>query len=113
MLSGTFCSFHRPHCILDRPLWFGTFGMAPLVAMGRADAAEAHPIGSEEGDHEGLLLLWSVACHQTRQLGLPPLAFIDREMGGHETLVSVNHRGLTVKQSSVQFNTTTRPTTRA
>lgn len=78
MLSSTFCSFHRPHCVLDRPLWFGAFGMAPLVAMGRADAAEAHPIGSEEGDHEGLLLLWSVACHQACQLGSPPLTYIER-----------------------------------
>lgn len=74
MLWGTFCRLHCPHRVLDRPLRFGAFGMAPLVAVGGADAAETHPVGSEEGDHEGLLILRPVARHQAYQLGLPPLA---------------------------------------
>lgn len=65
--------------------------MAPLVAVGRTYAAEAHPVGPEEGDHEGLLVLGSVARHQARQLRFPPLACRDREMRGGETRVSVNH----------------------
>lgn len=88
-LSGTFCRLHCPHCILDRLLWFGAFGMAPLVAVGRADAAEAHPVGSEEGDHEGLLIPRSVARHQACQLGFPPLAYSDTD-GGHKTSRSLS-----------------------
>ena len=48
--------------------------MAPLVAVGRADAAEAHPVASEESDHEGLLILRPAARHQACQLGFPPPA---------------------------------------
>lgn len=55
--------------------------MAPLVAVGRADAAEARPVGSEEGDHEGLLILRPVARHQACQLGFPPLTYSDRDGG--------------------------------
>lgn len=89
MLSGTFCRFHCPYCILDRLLRFGAFGMAPLVAVGRADAAEAHPVGSEEGDHERLFIPRPVARHQACQLGFPPLAYRDGDGeggvgGGHK-----------------------------
>lgn len=106
MLSGTFCRLHCPHCVLHRPLWFGAFGMAPLVAMGRADAAEAHPIGSEEGNHEGLFILRPVARHQACQLGFPPLACSDRD-AGHKTSRSLSC-GFTAKQSSLYPNVTTR-----
>lgn len=90
MLSGTFCRLHCPHCILDRLLRFGAFGMAPLVAVGRADAAEARAVGSEEGDHEGLLIPRPVGRHQACQLGFPPVAYSDTDGVGR----------VTVKQSS-------------
>lgn len=77
--SGTCCSLHCLQCILDSPLGFRAVGLAPLVAMGRANAAEAHLIGSEEGNHEGLLLLRSAAYHQPRQSGVPPLAYRGRQ----------------------------------
>lgn len=52
---------------------FGAVGLAPLVAVGRADIAKAHLVGFEEGDHEGLLLLCAAARRQPRQQGVPPL----------------------------------------
>lgn len=55
--------------------------MAPPVAVGRADTAEACPVGSEEGDHERLLIPRPVARHQACQLGFPPLAYSDRDGG--------------------------------
>lgn len=45
--------------------------MATPVAVGRADAAEAHLVSSEKGDHEGLLVLRAVASHQPCQTGVP------------------------------------------
>lgn len=48
--------------------------------MGRADAAEAHLIGSEEGHHEGLLVLRSAASHQSCQSGPPSVAYRGRQV---------------------------------
>lgn len=60
-------------------LGFGAVRLAPLMTGGRADAAEAHLIGFEEGNHEGLLVLGSTARQQPRQLGAPPLAYRGRQ----------------------------------
>lgn len=77
---GTCCRLHCLECVLDSPLGFGAVGLAPpLVAVGRADAAEAHLVGFEEGDHEGLLFLGSASCHQPRQPGLPPLTYNEKQ----------------------------------
>lgn len=77
--SGTCCSLHCLKGILDSPLGFGAVRRAPLVAMGRPNAAETHLIGFEEGDHERLLVLRSTARHQPRQSGVPPLAYRGRQ----------------------------------
>lgn len=54
--------------------------------MGRADAAETHLTGFEEGNHEGLLVLGPIAGHQPRQLGVPPLAYRGRQGGAKLSL---------------------------
>lgn len=79
-VSGTFSRLHCFQCVLDSPLGFGAVGVAPLVAVGGADAAEAHLVSSEEGDQEGLLLLRSVLSHQAGQPGFPPLACRGRQV---------------------------------
>lgn len=77
--QGTFCRLHCLQCVLDSPLRLGAAGVAPLVAVGRADAAEAHLIGSEEGHQERLLLLRPVVRHQSSQPRFSPVACRGRQ----------------------------------
>lgn len=64
------------------PLGFGAVRLAPFMTVGRADAAEAHLIGFEEGNHKGLLVLGSIACEQPRQFRAPPSAYRGRQGSG-------------------------------
>ena len=60
----TCCSLSNLQCILGSLGFFGAVGVAPLVAVGRTDAAEANLGCLEEGHHEGLLVLGPTALQQ-------------------------------------------------
>lgn len=70
----TCCGFDSLQCILDSLVRLGAVGVAPPVAVGRADVAKANLAGFEEGDQKGLLLLDSAASEQPGQSGGPPKA---------------------------------------